>query len=164
MRHGFVGYALPIFQVFALRDGKADPEGINRRDHRQSGALASSDQAAHLRRGNARLPAYRRIDLGVVEIDLCGFDVGLSGFDSGSRGALTGFGVIKLLAADRIFGRQRNVAGHVVPGLLQLRFSLRELPVSLGQRSYVRTRIDRVEKLAGINEGSVFVILGLQET
>ena len=144
--------ALDDAEVVGLGDGDAEDDRVDRRDGRQERALASSDEAARLHLRRADQPANRRGDPDVAEIEGGFVDRRLGGLDLRPHGVLRRSRVVELPLADRLFGDERHVPGHVVVGLREPRPGGRQFGVRLRERGLERLRVDLIEKVASADE------------
>ncbi len=164
LRGGLVRNAFAIFEILPFGDREANPERIDRGDRGERWRSSCSHQGANLSGGNSGKAVHRRINFGVIQINLRRLDVGFCRIYRGLRSVLAGLGVVQLLAAYRVFGGQWSVACQIVLGLLELRFGLRQLAVGLGEGCHVGPRINRVKQFSGADQRAILVILRLQKT
>ena len=98
-RLGDVGLAKRGEIALGQREGDADRPDL--RDRHQAGGIVHADEVARRHADGAEPAADRRLDLGVVELQIVGAELRLVGLDDRQRDLVVGCRLIELLARRR---------------------------------------------------------------
>ena len=138
------GYA----EILGFADSGAEENRVQLRHRREQRRLAAADEVARPDERGADQPIDGRGDGRVAEIDPRALRGRNRGLHLGLRGIVGRDGVVELLLADRLLGRQRREALDVVFGLDLPRAPCRRIGFGGGERGLQRPGVDAVEDLA----------------